>query len=500
MAGNDVSHPTTNDVDVIFELDNGEQVVCQRSVMARASPFLKTMFAYDDKPIYKMKTKEFELIHRWAFQSQLPNKIDMEIIVIADYFLAEELLERCIEKYWDSATSRSDLTKLMNFVTSTESLVATCVTSYMAKNFDQALLWMAELVQLPHTLLIKVFQSASFTVTSEAFMMEVLQGWAYKDYVRQRQLPEIIQQVQAPDEVTIAWQNGTGYIYTRNTNTWHEVPALDLMRSRFAVTRIGSILYVAGGCSGNYTSLDTVLAMDMENPQAGWQKCSSMKIARQNFALVSLGGSLYALGGIGIGTVDALNSCEVYDPTSNEWREIASMSQGRSKMGVAISNSLIIVVGGKCSIYNYLSSTELFDPTTNTWIQLPSMKTKRLEPCCTVFQGKLLAMGGGFYSVERLDLDNADNGWSDDWPDWPDWSSMEIPEGISSAYSVNDNIFVIRRNGRLDSFDGQNWHQGKNPEGWPLRSEHDVTTTTVKMTGQLRTLIAEARERTYEDM
>ena len=72
MAGNSVDHSINNEepngqTDITFELDNGEQVACHRQVMARASPFLKTMFAYDDKPIYKMKTKEFELIHAWAY-------------------------------------------------------------------------------------------------------------------------------------------------------------------------------------------------------------------------------------------------------------------------------------------------------------------------------------------------------------------------------------------------------------------------------------------------
>ena len=85
MAGNGVDQ-SINDgehnglTDITFELDNGEQVACHRQVMARASPFLKAMFDYDDGPIYKMKTKEFEMIHAWAYQSQLPDRIDMEHI------------------------------------------------------------------------------------------------------------------------------------------------------------------------------------------------------------------------------------------------------------------------------------------------------------------------------------------------------------------------------------------------------------------------------------
>ena len=85
------------ETDVTFELDNGEQVECHRRVMARASPFLKAMFTHDDRPLYKMKANEFKLIHQWAYHSQLPQRVKMEDLISADYFLATDLLARCIE-------------------------------------------------------------------------------------------------------------------------------------------------------------------------------------------------------------------------------------------------------------------------------------------------------------------------------------------------------------------------------------------------------------------
>merc|ERR550517_2363408 len=123
------------------------------------------------------------------------------------------------------------------------------------------------------------------------------------------------------------------------------------------------------------------------------------------------------------------------------------------------------------------------------------------EPCCTVFQGKLLAMTANykFFRVECLELENVQKGWSD----WPSMRKEEIPARgrLTSAYSADDHVFVVRQNGSLDSFNGQEWHLGKKPEGWPegWRWQRDcqgdkVTTTTVNMTGQLRTLIVEARE------
>ena len=114
----------------------------------------------------------------------------------------------------------------------------------MAKHFDRTFLWMAE---LSHRLLVRVVQLDYFTVSSEALMMKVIQGWAGNDNERQKQLPEIIRQIHVSDEATTAWHRGRGYVFTRNTNSWHQVPALDLpgkTRYRFAVTRIGSTLYM----------------------------------------------------------------------------------------------------------------------------------------------------------------------------------------------------------------------------------------------------------------
>ena len=74
--------------DVTFELDDGEEVECHRGVLARASPFLKAMFTHDDKPLYKMGTNMFKLIHEWAYNSKLPQIVTMEAVMNADYLMA----------------------------------------------------------------------------------------------------------------------------------------------------------------------------------------------------------------------------------------------------------------------------------------------------------------------------------------------------------------------------------------------------------------------------
>ena len=86
MADINTNFASSEAADVTFELDDGEKVECHRGVLARASPFLKAMFTHDDRPLYKMN-----------YHSQLPQRVKMEDLISADYFLATDLLARCIE-------------------------------------------------------------------------------------------------------------------------------------------------------------------------------------------------------------------------------------------------------------------------------------------------------------------------------------------------------------------------------------------------------------------
>ena len=91
--------------------------------------------------------------------------------------------------------------------------------------------------------------------------------------------------------------------------------------------------------------------------------------------------------------------------------------------------------------------------------------------------------------MEHLELENP--------KEWSNGPSMKTAGRLSSAFSIDRNLFVVNKNGRLDTFDGQNWHKGKNPEGWPdsVDIDDDNVTITVKMTSPLKALIAEARQR-----
>ena len=103
------------------------------------------------------------------------------------------------------------------------------------------------------------------------------------------------------------------------------------------------------------------------------------------------------------------------------------------------------------------------------------------------------AMGGA-----REDLDCVEHKELESPRGWRNGPSMKTARRLSSAFSSDNNLFVVNKNGRLDTFDGQNWHKGKSPEGRPRACDFNVT-TTVPLTDPLKTLIAEARKRRLDD-
>jgi kelch-like protein 17 (actinfilin) len=83
---------------------------------------------------------------------------------------------------------------------------------------------------------------------------------------------------------------------------------------------------------------------------------------------------IFAVGG---GSLFAIhNECEVYNPKTNQWSQIAPMLSRRSRAGVASLRKMLWVVGGYDG-ENDLSTAEAYNPLTNEWKMITPMGTKR---------------------------------------------------------------------------------------------------------------------------
>jgi len=169
---------------------------------------------------------------------------------------------------------------------------------------------------------------------------------------------------------------------------------------------IGNRLYVAGGSdmmSGQF-ALNTVEWYDVATNS--WRRANSMIHRRQGCCACVIDGLLYVLGGAGEDR-QPTNSCEVYSPETDEWTEIATMELARQDAACVVVDGMIVVVGGSDGV-QALDSCEVFDPSTGgEWSRIADMCERR-QGCAAAVgaDGSLFATGGMDYVVGGADADH----------------------------------------------------------------------------------------------
>ena len=76
------------------------------------------------------------------------------------------------------------------------------------------------------------------------------------------------------------------------------------------------------------------------------------------------------------GNLDS-DSVERFDPFSNEWSNVASLSVPRNRLGVGVLDGMIYAVGGSDGMI-HLNSAEYYDVEEDKWSAVPAMNTRRI--------------------------------------------------------------------------------------------------------------------------
>ena len=195
---------------------------------------------------------------------------------------------------------------------------------------------------------------------------------------------------------------------------WGYIASLPSSRMQLGVAALEGKLYAVGGNVGSsaevYDPIDN-----------SWNPIASMSISRWGLGCASLMGKLYAVGG----TLDnsgggwRQDTAEVYDPSENSWKPIASMSPvfggGRAWPGVAALGGKLYAVGGETNWWSGIKTAEVYDPIDNSWNPIASMDTSRCAPGLAALGGKLYAVGGynGDISLASTEVyDPINNSWN----------------------------------------------------------------------------------------
>jgi len=140
-------------------------------------------------------------------------------------------------------------------------------------------------------------------------------------------------------------------------------------------------------------------------PLGSWRlSAAPLSVARTGHAATLLkDGKILVTGSVGSNpTATALNTAEIFDPTTNTWKPTASMSTGRTAhTATLLDNGTVLVVGGynngdpKRDPVDALNTAELYDPAKNTWSTVGSLPANRAFHTATLLKdGGVLVVGG----------------------------------------------------------------------------------------------------------
>ncbi len=204
-------------------------------------------------------------------------------------------------------------------------------------------------------------------------------------------------------------------------NTW--TPAAPLNTGRFidasASLHNGDVLVAGGNTSnGNPTS-----AAEVYHPAANaWTSAGNMSTPRFAAVAVTLqSGKVLVVGGTnGNFGSTALDTGEVYDPSTNAWTSVAntmSSPRGNYPAVALLPNGSVLIAGGADSSGTPLATADIYNPATNTFAAAASMGTARqLTSGTTLPSGKVLVVGGqdstGAPMATAERYDPGTNSWS----------------------------------------------------------------------------------------
>jgi len=189
----------------------------------------------------------------------------------------------------------------------------------------------------------------------------------------------------------------TDETYDPASNTWTPVaPPTELQTVESATSLPNGWVFITGLFGRETFPAAAPGAALYDPPSNTWERTAAPKHARETAKAVLLAnGSVLTVGGS--------RTAEEYDPSTNEWTELAPMKYVRSQeTATLMPEGNVLVTGGAESTDKdgytdpALNSTEMYDPTTNSWTALAPMITAReLHSATLLPDGDVLVAGGG---------------------------------------------------------------------------------------------------------
>ena len=165
----------------------------------------------------------------------------------------------------------------------------------------------------------------------------------------------------------------TVFTYNPDKNEWKMQGGSSLPRWGACGVTDGHHIYIIGGTLDGAATA-TVQRLDLIGES--WEEVAAMNEARHNAFGAAMNGKIYIAGGLQKNgqTCTVLNTCEVYDPSTNEWQVMPSLEMPRHFASMVCFKEVLYVIGGlKDESKSRELSVEMFDSETNEWKEISTI-------------------------------------------------------------------------------------------------------------------------------
>lgn len=195
------------------------------------------------------------------------------------------------------------------------------------------------------------------------------------------------------------------YIFDTVLKTWSKGQGTTFVHSAHGAVAVGSnkLLVLGGNCDiGTSVACDSGTVEEYDISANTWTLRSIMPVSVHSASTTVLADGRILMAG-GTDNASALSVVQIYNPATNTWaRGISPMIESRYyHTATLLADGRILVTGGNKvltgngSVATPLKTAEIYNPATNVWTQVASMSIERVLHSATALpDGRVLVAGG----------------------------------------------------------------------------------------------------------
>ena len=176
------------------------------------------------------------------------------------------------------------------------------------------------------------------------------------------------------------------YTYDINTNNWNMHKDTPINRWGVCTISQGHHIYIIGGSNSSGSIPAGNTEVERFNPSdKSVEEVAPLNEARYNAFGAAMNDKIYVAGGIQMREQRCrlLDTCEVYDPSTNEWHLMADLCVPRHSASMVCFKEALYVIGGLKNTNNQVLtrelSVEMFDSETSEWKEKSTIPVSQVE-------------------------------------------------------------------------------------------------------------------------